>query len=108
MRIPLSWIREHTQFPESGTAEDLMAELVRVGLEEEDVHTSELTGPIVVGEVLEKTPSRRRTARPSTGAGCVWSLRAVSRPSQATASIPVEFRESSAAPTTSRSATKSS
>ncbi|WP_022873644.1 phenylalanine--tRNA ligase subunit beta [Nesterenkonia alba] len=56
MRIPLSWIREYTQFPAEGSAEDLMAELVKVGLEEEDVHTPELTGPIVVGEVLDKTP----------------------------------------------------
>ncbi|TLP94266.1 phenylalanine--tRNA ligase subunit beta [Nesterenkonia salmonea] len=56
MRIPLSWIREYTQFPADGTAEDLMAELVRVGLEEEEVHTNGLSGPIVVGEVLEKTP----------------------------------------------------
>ncbi|RJN32184.1 phenylalanine--tRNA ligase subunit beta [Nesterenkonia natronophila] len=56
MRIPLSWIREYTQFPADGTAEDLMADLVRVGLEEEEVHTGELSGPIVVGEVLEKHP----------------------------------------------------
>lgn len=56
MRIPLSWIREYTRFPQDGTAEDLMAELVKVGLEEEDVHRFELTGPIVVGEVLEKHP----------------------------------------------------
>ncbi len=56
MRIPLSWIREHTRFPQDGTPEDLMAELVKVGLEEEDVHRFELSGPIVVGEVLEKTP----------------------------------------------------
>jgi phenylalanyl-tRNA synthetase beta chain len=56
MRVPLSWIREYTQFPADGTAEDLMADLVRVGLEEEEVHTGELSGPIVVGEVLEKHP----------------------------------------------------
>ncbi len=56
MRIPLSWIREYTQFPATGTAEDLMADLVKVGLEEEGVHAAELSGPIVVGEVLEKTP----------------------------------------------------
>jgi phenylalanyl-tRNA synthetase beta chain len=35
------------------TAEDIHAALVRVGLEEEDVHRSELSGPIVVGTVLE-------------------------------------------------------
>ena len=56
MRIPLSWIREYTAFPADGTAEELMADLVTVGLEEEDVHASELSGPIVVGEVLEKHP----------------------------------------------------
>ncbi len=80
MRIPLSWIREHTRFPQEGTPEDLMAELVKVGLEEEDVHRFELSGPIVVGEVLEKTRSRSPTARPSTGARSAWSLRARSRP----------------------------
>ena len=58
MRIPLSWIREYTQFPASGTPEDLMTDLVRVGLEEEDVHRpgDQISGPIVVGKVLEKTP----------------------------------------------------
>ena len=35
-----------------------MADLVKVGLEEEDVHRplEQLSGPIVVGEVLEKIP----------------------------------------------------
>lgn len=58
MRIPLTWIREYTQFPASGTPEDLMADLVKVGLEEEDAHrpSDEISGPIVVGRVLEKTP----------------------------------------------------
>ncbi|MDQ0734279.1 phenylalanine--tRNA ligase subunit beta [Arthrobacter agilis] len=54
MRIPLSWLREYAAVPADATAEDVMAELVKVGLEEEDVHrpTDELTGPIVVGQVL--------------------------------------------------------
>ncbi len=54
MRIPLSWLREFAAVPADATAEDVMAELVKVGLEEEDVHrpTDELTGPIVVGQVL--------------------------------------------------------
>ncbi|WP_261623461.1 phenylalanine--tRNA ligase subunit beta [Nesterenkonia marinintestina] len=58
MRIPLSWLREHTQLPAEARAEDLMADLVRVGLEEEDVHrpSDEISGPVVVGEVLEKHP----------------------------------------------------
>ncbi|BBE22385.1 phenylalanine--tRNA ligase beta subunit [Arthrobacter sp. MN05-02] len=54
MRIPLSWLREYAAVPADATAEDVMAELVKVGLEEEDVHrpTDELSGPIVVGQVL--------------------------------------------------------
>ncbi|WP_415856874.1 phenylalanine--tRNA ligase subunit beta, partial [Sinomonas sp. G460-2] len=54
MRIPLSWLREYTQLPAGATAEDLMAELVSVGLEEEAVHrpSDSIHGPIVVGQVL--------------------------------------------------------
>jgi len=63
MRIPLSWLREYTQLPATATAEDLMAELVKVGLEEEDVHRFELTGPIVVGKVLEKTPEEHSNGK---------------------------------------------
>ncbi|THJ64919.1 phenylalanine--tRNA ligase subunit beta [Arthrobacter echini] len=56
MRIPLSWLREYAAVPADATAEDVMAELVKVGLEEEAVHrpTDELSGPIVVGQVLSK------------------------------------------------------
>ena len=63
MRIPLSWLREYTHLPADATAEDLMAELVKVGLEEEAVHTFELTGPIVVGKVLEKTPEEHSNGK---------------------------------------------
>lgn len=63
MRIPLSWLREYTQLPASATAEDLMADLVKVGLEEEDVHRFDLTGPIVVGKVLEITPEEHSNGK---------------------------------------------
>ncbi|MFY9635219.1 MAG: phenylalanine--tRNA ligase subunit beta [Cellulosimicrobium cellulans] len=54
MRIPLSWLREFAAVPAGATAEDVMAELVKVGFEEEDVHrpTDTLQGPVVVGQVL--------------------------------------------------------
>ena len=54
MRIPLSWLREFAEVPAGATAEDVMAELVKVGFEEEAVHrpTDTLQGPIVVGQVL--------------------------------------------------------
>ncbi|WP_439564274.1 phenylalanine--tRNA ligase subunit beta [Microcella sp.] len=57
MRIPISWLREHVDLPATGDAmadaEALHAALVRVGLEEETIHGVALTGPIVVGQVLE-------------------------------------------------------
>lgn len=57
MRIPLSWLREHVSVPSSGDptadAEAVHAALVRVGLEEEEIHGSAITGPIVVGQVVE-------------------------------------------------------
>ncbi|HEY3575890.1 MAG TPA: phenylalanine--tRNA ligase subunit beta [Arthrobacter sp.] len=54
MRIPLSWLREFAQVPAGATAEDVMADLVKVGFEEEAVHrpTDALRGPVVVGQVL--------------------------------------------------------
>jgi len=54
VRIPLSWLREFAAVPAGATAEDVMAELVKVGFEEEAVHrpTDTLQGPIVVGQVL--------------------------------------------------------
>ena len=58
MRVPLSWLREFVPVAEDASAEDLMATLVKVGLEEEDVHrpTDEMSGPIVVGQVLSMEP----------------------------------------------------
>ncbi len=56
MRVPLSWLREYVDVPADATPEDVLASLVSVGFEEEDVHRFELSGPIVVGEVTEFTP----------------------------------------------------
>ncbi|WP_353816723.1 phenylalanine--tRNA ligase subunit beta [Agromyces sp. SYSU T00266] len=53
MRVPLSWLAEYVDLPPGTSLDDVHAALVRVGLEEEDVHTFDLQGPIVVGEVLE-------------------------------------------------------
>lgn len=53
MRVPLSWLREYVDVPQDASPEDVLAALVSVGFEEEDVFRFELHGPIVVGEVLE-------------------------------------------------------
>ncbi|GEP48885.1 phenylalanine--tRNA ligase subunit beta [Microbacterium saccharophilum] len=53
MRVPLSWLREYVDVAADATPEDVLASLVSVGFEEEDVHGFDLTGPIVVGRVVE-------------------------------------------------------
>jgi len=53
MRVPLSWLGEYVDLAPGTTPEDVHAALVSVGLEEEDIHRFELSGPIVVGAVLE-------------------------------------------------------
>ena len=66
MRVPLSWLREYVDVPADAAPEDVLAALVRVGFEEEDVHGFELSGPIVVGEVLdfeEEPQSNGKTIR---------------------------------------------
>ena len=51
-RIPIDWLADHVAVPADLTAEQLAADLVKVGLEEEEIHRSDVTGPIVVGKVL--------------------------------------------------------
>ncbi|MGN6429056.1 MAG: phenylalanine--tRNA ligase subunit beta [Leifsonia sp.] len=53
MRVPLSWLGEYVDLEPGTTADEVHAALVSVGLEEEDVHTFEISGPVVVGQVLE-------------------------------------------------------
>ncbi|TFB72534.1 phenylalanine--tRNA ligase subunit beta [Cryobacterium glaciale] len=53
MRVPLSWLGEFVDLAPGTTPEDVHAALVSVGLEEEEIHRFEVSGPIVVGEVLE-------------------------------------------------------
>jgi len=52
MRVPLSWLREYVEVAQDATPEDVLASLVSVGFEEEDIHRFEVSGPVVVGEVV--------------------------------------------------------
>lgn len=56
MRVPLSWLAEYVDLPGDATPDSVMAELVKVGFEEEDSHGFDVSGPVVVGQVLEFTP----------------------------------------------------
>ena len=53
MRVPLSWLGEYVDLPSDVTPASVMDQLVRVGFEEEAVHTFDVSGPLVVGQVLE-------------------------------------------------------
>ncbi len=53
MRAPVSWLREYVEGAPVATGREVAASLVRMGLEEEDLHGGDITGPLVVGRVLE-------------------------------------------------------
>ncbi|MGE0298459.1 phenylalanine--tRNA ligase subunit beta [Pseudonocardia sp.] len=76
MRVPLSWLADHVeQLPTS--ADEVGEAFVRVGLELEEIHPlPEVTGPLVVGRVLEieelaglKKPIRWCQVEDGSGAG---------------------------------------
>ena len=45
------------------TPDDVMAELVKVGLEEEGAHGGDISGPVVVGEVLSFEPEEQKNGK---------------------------------------------
>ncbi|UOQ58265.1 phenylalanine--tRNA ligase subunit beta [Leucobacter allii] len=63
MRVPLSWLGEYVTLPEGATPERVHADLVRVGFEEESIRRFEVTGPVVVGEVLSREPEEHSNGK---------------------------------------------
>ncbi|MFD6701278.1 MULTISPECIES: phenylalanine--tRNA ligase subunit beta [unclassified Microbacterium] len=66
MRVPLSWLREYVDVAETATPDDVFAALVSVGFEEEELHGFDISGPVVVGQVLsfeEEPQSNGKTIR---------------------------------------------
>ena len=63
MRIPLSWLGEYVDLEQGVTTEAVHEALVSVGLEEEDVHRFEVSGPVVVGEVLDLVPEPQKNGK---------------------------------------------
>lgn len=54
--VPIEWLSEHVTVPQGTSAAQLAADLVKVGLEEEAIHTSGVTGPLVCGKVVAMSP----------------------------------------------------
>ncbi|MGO3210581.1 MAG: hypothetical protein ACTIJK_12380, partial [Brachybacterium sp.] len=52
-RIPLTWLAEHTELTAGASAQQVATDLSRVGLEEEAIFGAQVSGPLVVGRVLE-------------------------------------------------------
>ena len=52
MRAPLGWLKEYVDLAPRATGRDVAASFVSVGLEEEDLHGGDISGPLVVGRVL--------------------------------------------------------
>jgi len=87
MRVPISWLREFVDVPLDVTPEHLHAALVSVGFEEEAIHGFGLSGPIVVGQVLEFTPEPQSNGKtinwcqvdvgPSIGSGQARDIRGI-------------------------------
>ena len=63
MRVPLSWLRELVDIPESMTADEVADLAVARGLEIEQVHRPEVTGPVVIGRVLSAEPETHKNGK---------------------------------------------
>ncbi|WP_182354085.1 phenylalanine--tRNA ligase subunit beta [Flaviflexus huanghaiensis] len=61
--IPIDWLSDHVDTPEGLTADELAADLVKVGLEEEEIHRGDITGPIVVGRVLSISKEEQKNGK---------------------------------------------
>lgn len=62
-RIPLTWLGEHVQLPTDANAEAVAASLVSVGLEEEAIFGAQVTGPLVVGRVLNLVKEEQKNGK---------------------------------------------
>lgn len=54
--VSIEWLRRWTEVPADTSASQLAKDLVKVGLEEETIHTSGVTGPLVCGRVASMVP----------------------------------------------------
>ncbi len=61
--VDIDWLKDHVEVPENLTYEQLAQDLVKVGLEEEVIHSSQVTGPIVVGYVVDATPEPQKNGK---------------------------------------------
>ncbi|RIQ13210.1 phenylalanine--tRNA ligase subunit beta, partial [Jiangella rhizosphaerae] len=65
MRVPLSWLREYAALPDGVSPRDVATRLIRAGLEVETVDEAgaDVSGPLVVGRVLEFTDEPQKNGK---------------------------------------------
>ncbi|MDN5745885.1 MAG: phenylalanine--tRNA ligase subunit beta, partial [Nocardioidaceae bacterium] len=63
MKAPISWIRELVDLPPEATTEVLTERLTALGLKLEAIHTSGITGPLVIGKVLAMEPEPQKNGK---------------------------------------------
>ncbi len=63
MRAPLRWLGDYVDLAPGATGRDVAAAFVSVGLEEEDLHGGDVTGPLVVGRVLDFTDEPQKNGK---------------------------------------------
>lgn len=61
--VPLEWLRQYVQVRPGTDAAALAADLVKVGLEEEQIVPARVTGPLVVGKVLTQEPKEQSNGK---------------------------------------------
>jgi len=58
-----NWLAEHVALSSDADVDSISAALVKVGIEEEAIHKAAVTGPLVVGRVLAKTPEAQKNGK---------------------------------------------
>lgn len=61
--VPLDWLADHVEVKPDTDAEQLAKDLVKVGLEEERIIPPSVTGPVVVGKVVRRTPEEHKNGK---------------------------------------------
>jgi phenylalanyl-tRNA synthetase beta chain len=64
MRAPVSWLREYVEGAPAASGREVAAALARAGLEEEGLHGGDITGPLVVGRVLDFVEEVQKNGKP--------------------------------------------
>jgi phenylalanyl-tRNA synthetase beta chain len=73
MRAPVSWLVEYVEGAPVATGREVAAALVRMGLEEEGLHGGDISGPLVVGRVLEFVEEPQKNGRTIRCARSTWA-----------------------------------